>query len=448
MKDAIMFPDQSCSGLDRSGVHGGAVPRSRVARCLGAALAALLLASCIDGDDDQPGRTWAAAWGAAPQAWSESLVLPGEGPPAPLVLRDQTVRQRVRVTLSGEAVRIRLSNAAGTVPITVNAATVARSAGGSSVEPGSVASLRFGGATSVTLPPGAERFSDPVKMHVAANAELAVSLYFAGSTPATTVHRLAGRTGYVAAGNASHAVALSSAAPMTHYLLVTGADVQAASPHRVVVAFGDGMTDGMGTTLDALRRYPDQLAARLQGGAAHLRRVAVVNAGLAGNRVLHDGIGPRAVARFERDVLGQSGVTHVIVLLGIDDIGYAAYSGPPHRLIPSDQVVSPDQIIAGYQSMIAAAQARHVKVILATLLPFRGAAYYSEGREMQRQAVNAWIRAQASSVHAIADFDRTMRDPDDPLALRRDYDSGDHLHPNDAGYAAMAESLDLMRLAD
>jgi lysophospholipase L1-like esterase len=382
------------------------------------------LAACGGGDD----TAWHGAWSAAPQDFNEPIPLPGYPQPVATAYADTTVRQWVRPTVAGDKVRVRLSNVTGTAPVTVSAATLARSQGGGRVDTESLKALTFAGAPSLTLAPGAQAWSDPVDIAARANEDLGLSLYFAQSTPVTTVHRTALRTGAAAPGNVTAQAQLDGAATVTRYHLVTGLDVSSTSRPAVVVAFGDSITDGTASTMDALQRYPDHLARRAAGDAATAGAVSVLNMGI------------------ERDVLSQSEVSHVIVLLGINDIGFGAFSGPPFNLISPSEVVTAEQIIEGYRRMLAAARARDVKVLLGTLLPFKDAAYFSEATEAKRQAVNAWIRAQSAQVHAVIDFDRAMASVEDPLALNPLYDSGDHLHPNDAGYAAMAAAVDLKKL--
>jgi len=428
------------------GWNTGVTPLRR--RSVGALLAATLalgvLAGCGGGGND---AAWLGAWSAAPQNFNEPIPLPGYAQPVPTAYADTTVRQWVRPSVAGDQVRVRLSNVAGAVPVTVSAATLARSAGGGAVDTQSLKTVTFAGARTLTLAPGAEVWSDPVAIAARANEDLGLSLYFAQSTPVASVHRAALRIGAAAAGNVTEQAKFDGATAVARYDLVTGVDVYSSANPAVVVAFGDSITDGTASTPDALQRYPDHLARRVAADASSAGAVSVLNMGIAGNRVLNNKLGPAGVLRFERDVLGQSGVSHVIVLLGINDIGYGFLSGPPFNLIDAAEVVTAEQIIDGYRRMLTAAQARGVKVLLGTLLPFKGAGYYNAATEAKRQAVNAWIRAQAAQVHAVIDFDKAMGDPADPLALNPLYDSGDHLHPNDAGYAEMAAAVDLKKLS-
>ncbi|MGY4831102.1 SGNH/GDSL hydrolase family protein [Sphaerotilaceae bacterium SBD11-9] len=427
------------------------IRRRSLAALATAAFLFTALPGCGGNDDDAPPpppASWRSAWAAAPQDYNEPIPLPGYPQPVAASLVDTTLRQLVRPAVDGTQLRVHFSNVTGTVAVPIAAASIGRSTGGSDVDAASVAELRFSGAASVSLAAGAEVWSDPVTMSVVANTDYAVSLYVQQSTPYTTVHRSALRTAYAVTGNATRAASLTGATTATRYQLLSGLDVINAAGPKVVAAFGDSITDGTASTLGAFKRYPDQLADRVRADASVAGKVSVVNLGIAGNRVLSDKLGPKAVGRFERDVLQQSGITHAIILVGINDIGFAVFSGAPFNLITPDEVVSADQIIAGYQRMLDAARAKGVKVLLGTVMPFKGASYYNDANETKRQALNSWVRSQAANVHAVVDFDAAMKGSADPLALNPAYDSGDHLHPNDAGYAAMAAAVSLSKLTD
>jgi lysophospholipase L1-like esterase len=347
-------------------------------------------------------------------------------------------------SLGGGQVRVRLSNAFGTRPLVIGGASIGLQASGAANTPGSTRPLTFGGRTSVTIPPAAVAVSDAAELTVTAQANLSVSIFLPGDTGAATVHPLATQTSYVS--GEGDFVANDAAAPFAQTLQVwpflSGIDVLASSSARAIVALGDSITDGFKSTVDANRRWPDYLASRLRtAGAA----TAIVNHGISGNRILHDALagrpmfGPNALARFDRNVLAVSGATHLVVLIGINDIGM----GSPER--NPDEVVSAADIIAGLGQIAARARAQGLKVIGATLTPFGGAGYYSAPGEVKRQAVNAWIRS-AQDFDAYIDFDLATRDPAQPNQLLPAYDSGDHLHPSDAGYEAMAQSIDLQLL--
>lgn len=413
--------------------------KSRTYWLLFAAALAAALCGCGAGVDGQAHGSAAARYYAA---WSVAINnadegMPGSGPAAPEVFSDESVRQVLRLSLGGERLRIRLSNLFGSAPLTFSGVHVALAGERGAIVGGSDRVVLFDGRGAVTVAAGAERWSDPVALPVAPLSSLAVTLYFAAPSVLSSVHAVGRQHAYVAAGNQLAASMLAGAATRLSYYGVSAVETAGAAPApaHVVVAFGDSLTDGEQSSVDADRRYPDQLDERLK--AAGLDRVGVVNAGMAGNRWLHDFFGPNATSRFARDVLDVAGVSHVIILLGINDIGFAA-------LAPS-QEVSAGQLAAAIDAAAVMARNRGIKVLLATLPPYKGAFYYSEAGEAKRQAVNAHVRAYQGA-DGVVDFDQALRNRFDPAALDPAYDSGDHLHPNDAGYGAMAAAVDLARL--
>jgi lysophospholipase L1-like esterase len=381
--------------------------------------------------------TWIATWIASPEArWNGDFPLPTN---LPHQLWDQTVRQVARVSIGGSRVRIVLSNAYGTRPLKIGAADIARSGKDASIVPGSNRVLTFGGKTTVVIPPGAPMLSDPVDLDVAALSHLAVSLYLPDPTAPATFHWDARQTAYVGAGNQTAATSLKVDSTLTTRVFLAAIQVEAAPGTRTVVAFGDSFTDGDGATMDADARWPDFLAQRLA-----LRDVAALIAGISGARVLRDKMGVNALARFQRDVLAQPGIRTVIALMGINDI---AWKDTPLAL--SDESTTVQDLIAGYQQLIARAHACGVRIIGATLTPFEGALddtpmrdYYSANKERIRQQVNDWIR-HSGAFDAVIDFDAILRDPTHPTRLLPAYDSGDHLHPGDAGNRVMAKAINL-----
>lgn len=383
---------------------------------------------------------WIATWIASPEArWNGDFPLPTN---LPHQLWDQTVRQVARVSIGGSRVRIVLSNAYGTHPLKIGAADIALSGKDASIVPGSNRVLTFGGKTMVVIPPGAPVLSDPVDLDVAALSHLAVSLYLPDPTAPATFHWDARQTAYIGAGNQTAATSLKVDSTLTTRVFLAAIQVEAATGTRTVVAFGDSITDGDGATMDADARWPDFLAQRLAP-----RDVAVLNAGISGARVLRDKMGVNALARFQRDVLAQPGTRTVIVLMGINDI---SWKDTPLAL--SDESTTAQGLIAGYQQLIARAHARRVRIIGTTLTPFEGAledtpmrGYYGAGKERVRQQVNDWIR-HSGAFDAVIDFDAILRDPKHPTRLLPAYDSGDHLHPGDAGNRVMAEAIDLHAL--
>jgi lysophospholipase L1-like esterase len=351
----------------------------------------------------------------------------------------QTVRQVVRLSLGGDTLRLKVSNLFGATPLAISGMHVARSTGGSSIDPASDAVVTFGGQASVTVAAGAEVFSDTVALATNPLTNLAISMFFAGPVTVRTIHPVARQTIFVIGGNQLAAATLTGASPdpTGPYVAITSVETSSLQPTKLVVAFGDSHTDGLGSTIDAAKRFPNQLDDRLK--AAGFARTGVVDEGIGGNRWLNDFAGPNATGRLDRDLLNVPGVTHAVMLEGINDIGFSVSPAPT-------QDVSSDQIAAAISNAVARARARGIKVIIGTLLPYKGADDFSAGGEAKRLAINAWIRAGGSGADAVVDFDAALRNPADPASLNPALDSGDHLHPNDAGYAAMAAAVDLSLL--
>jgi lysophospholipase L1-like esterase len=364
---------------------------------------------------------WVASWATSQQPAQKVLPLGGH-----------TVRQRVHLSLAGARVRVRLSNRYGPTPLRVGAAAVATAAAGGAIVDGSARPLRFGGGAGVVIPAGGETVSDPLTLATATRA-LAIDLHLPdAATIATTEHTFASATSWDTAGNLVGAHALAGARTTTRWYFIDEVDVDAPAAARAVVAFGDSLTDGMESTTDENRRWPDELGARLAERRGPPR--AVVNGGIAGNGLLRGVFGDPMVARFDHDVLGRAGVGYVVVLGGINDIALP--------LEPNENRVTAQQLIAAQQQLVARAHARGVKVVGATLTPFEATQPADAPLEAIRQAFNEWVR-EGGAFDGVVDFDRALRDPARPGSLRRDFDSGDHAHPNDAGYAAMAAALDL-----
>ncbi|HEY2520205.1 MAG TPA: SGNH/GDSL hydrolase family protein [Streptosporangiaceae bacterium] len=383
---------------------------------------------------------WVSTWAASPQpATPPSLTSASDFSSAGF--SDQTIRNVVWTSAAGRSARIRLSNVFGTQPVTFRQVDLGRSAGGAAVAAGTGHRVTFGGRASVTIRPGAEVVSDPVALSVPAETSLAVSLYTATATGPATYHSDAQQVNYVSAGDqaGSDAATAFTTTSQSWYFL-DDVDVQAtpASPAGVV-AFGDSITDGYQSTVGANTRWPNDLARRFL--AAGQNR-AVADEGISGNRVLNDSacFGVNAQSRFFRDVAARSGARYVIMLEGINDIGFS--QTPDSGCSVPNTDVSAAQIIAGYRHIIAAAHAAGLKIFGATLTPFQGAAYYSTAGEAKREAVNQWIRT-SHGFDGVIDFDRAVRDPASPEQILAAYDSGDHLHPNDAGYQAMANAINL-----
>ena len=395
-----------------------------------AACAALLAPPLRAGGADG----WTAAWSSAQMVPAGDQVLPHEWS------EDATLRQVVRVGLSGPQVRLRLSNAHGTAPLAIAAATVARSADNRSarIEPGSLAVVRFGGRTATVIPAGAEVWSDPVDLAVAAGADLAISLHLPGPPSPPTGHPGSRATSWFVHGDQTAAADLPGAKSAPRWLVIAGVEVRAPDA-RAIAVLGDSITDGFGVQPDTNLRWTDHLAARLR--AEGLGQVAVLNAGIGGNRLLNDGLGPNALARLERDVLSQPGVTHLIVLEGVNDLGTLTRDAPA---TPAQHAALVAQATEALRQIALRARARGLTVIGATILPFAGSTtYHPPGEtEADRQAINAWIRAPGN-FDAVIDFDAALRDPADPARLNPAYDSGDGLHPSLDGYRAMAAAVPL-----
>jgi lysophospholipase L1-like esterase len=397
---------------------------------------------------------WVGAWSTGQQPPHIGLDLGAASGISEAGFDNQTLRMLVYPTLSGDLLRVRLGNTFGAQPLTISAASVAWQSEGAALMPGSARPITFGGSASVSVPVGAEIYSDPVDMRIEAGRELAISLYVAGRTGPTSWHRTAWQTAYVAAGDhtADEAADAYSASPATSWFWLDGVDVTAPSDAYAVVTLGDSITEGTNSTVNANARWPDVLARRLMSEPD--RRVAVLNEGIGGNRVRNDSpcFGTNALARLNRDVFGQDGVRYVILMEGTNDIGFSNYTEqtvPANRPLACYQPnaeVPLEAMIAGYEQAIEQAHLKGLKIIGATLTPFKGSIHFSEGSDLKRQAINDWIR-QGQQLDGVIDFDAAVRDPEDAQRIASAFDSGDHLHPNDAGYQAMADAIDLSLLA-
>lgn len=374
------------------------------------------------------GERWCATWGTAPAG----------PPPANNILSStsQTLRLVVRTSIGGARVRIRLSNEMGSAPLRIGAASIALRSSGAGVAQASLRPLSFGGQSAITIPAGAPALSDAVDLSVPAQADLVVSLYLPNAAQATTVHDLALQTGYLSpAGDYTSTVLMPVSRTLSFWPFLTEVDVAATAPE--LVALGDSLTDGARSSGNSNRRWPDYLARRLQSSLGAGGRIGVVNRGISGNLLLGDYAtaplaGRDTLERFDRDVLSTSGVRYLAVLIGINDICYS----------PSSNPIPVADLIAGYRQLIARAHAREITVIGATLPPMEGFVYYTAAREAVRRAANDWIRG-SGEFDAVADVELALRDPANPYRILERYDSGDHLHPKDAGYEAMANAFPL-----
>ncbi len=402
---------------------------------LGSLLLSVPQASAFDSRvHDERDDNWVATWGASPHAGAE----PTFGQPTLLKFSNQTIRMIARISKGGDRVRVQLHNTFGTDSLVIGEARIAVHGVGAATQPGSDRSLTFGGSALVTIAPGALVVSDPVRLNVSDLCELVVSIHLPNPTPALSVHTLGRQTTYISnagAGNLTAAPTMPTPTTTQVRYFLSGIDVRADDETLAIVAFGDSITDGFNATVDANRRWPDRLAERLLE-RKRPRDLSVVNQGISGNRLLHNVIGPSVLSRFDRDVIAQTQVAFVIVLVGINDIGYSAIQ------VPNPQAVSAEEMIQAYRHLISRAHLKGIKVIGGTLLPFDGAGYFIQEGEAKRQAVNEFIR-RSGEFDDVVDFDRVMRDPSHPTRLLPLYDGGDHLHPNDSGYEAMAMAVDL-----
>ena len=391
----------------------------------------LALASACAGPSGQipqpaPSR-WMATWTASPS--DAPARPPRDSIDRVPTLFDQTVRLIVRTSIGGDNVRIRLSNEYGDRALAIGSAHIAVRDSGASIDAATDRALTFGGRPSVRLRPGAIAFSDPVALSVPALRDLAVSLHLADSARLVTRHALALQTNYVRRGNVVGARTFAPDTSIYVWPYLVGVDVTNGAATGVIATIGNSITDGALSSRDANARWPNILAARLLNSSEPMK--AVVNAGISAGRVLTYGAGPSALARFDRDVLATPGLTHVIVLEGINDISRSAVDG-----------VMADDIIAGYQQLITRAHDRGIVIIGATLTPSSPRAPFTPALEAKRAAVNAFIRT-SGEFDGVIDFDAATRDPASPLQFLPKYDSGDHLHPGDTGYRAMGDAIDL-----
>jgi lysophospholipase L1-like esterase len=373
---------------------------------------------------------------AAPASAPISAPPPGRPPAFVYGAADTTLREIVHLSLGGPQVRVVFTNEFGSEPLTISAAHVAVSQGGSTINLVSAAGLTFGGRASVVIPPGALVVSDPATLKLPAAADLAISFFL----PAQTIthlsqHGNANQTSYAAPGNVVGAKTLDNPTKLTSWAFVKGVDVMVSANSAAVVALGDSITDGAFSSLDANARWPDELARRLLADKK-TANLAVLNEGIGGNRVLNDVTGPSALARFDRDVLAQSGVKYLIILESINDIGHATDPVRPNG------IVSAEDLVFGLTQLAERAHAHGIKVYAATLTPDGKSKYDSPAAETMRQAVNQWIRT-TNQIDGFIDFDKATQDPANPSIFLPAYDHGDHLHPNDAGYKAMGDAIDL-----
>ena len=382
-------------------------------------------ASAKSGENQQ----WVGTWASAPQLdghartadqWSTS----GQS--------GVTLREVVHVSMGGQKVRVRFSNLYGTGPLVIAAAEIAGTQKGAATVPGSRKPLTFHGQATVAIPAGALAVSDPVSFDLAPLSDVTISFYLPNPSGPVTEHALGVSTSYHAAGNVVENTTLDAPTTLTSWEYLNGIDTLASAGAGAVLTIGDSITDGARSTVDTNQRWPDELARRLQADPKY-RHLSVLNEGISGNKVMLDGAGPNALARFDRDILAQSGARYLLILEGINDIG---------RLHTVPNGTSAAELIFALDQMIQRAHAHGIAVIGCTLTPYHGAGYYTEEGETIRKAVNDWIRT-SGAFDGVVDFEAAVKDPGHPDTFLPSYEPGDHLHPNDAGYKVMGDAIDL-----
>jgi lysophospholipase L1-like esterase len=405
----------------------------------------VLLAACIFNaaaaetatNSMQSNHHWVASWGAAQQLPEPTNELAAEH------WRDASLRQIVHLTLGGKRFRVRISNAYGTAPLLLEGASVAlaQAPGKADVDAPTLRPLTFDGRANVMIPAGAEYYSDTIAMELKPAADLAVSLYFKGEPARQTGHPGARTQSFLAKGNQVMEPTWTEPGKVTRWYALSDVEVQAPRGAGAIVAVGDSITDGYGVTTDGNNRWTDVLAARLREDGQAL---GVVNAGIGGGRMLRDGLGTNLAARFDRDVLSRAGVTHALVFIGVNDFGSQHRNTPD---LPADRAQLLADLKLAHRQLAERAHAHGICMIGGTVTPYAGSEYYhpEPENEADRQALNEWMR-HSGVFDAVADFDAALRDPAHPDRIRKDYDSGDGLHPSLAGYRAIADAVPLAAL--
>ena len=392
-------------------------------------LISFFLSSCNEHQNktSSTASAWIGTWGTAQQ-----LVEPHNMPPAP-GLSSSTLRQVVRVSIGGEKLRMKFSNEYSKKPVTLESAHIAVSHGGSSIDPDTDMELRFDSKTSVKIEPGSTVTSDPLSFPLKPRSDVAITIYFGNTSPDVTGHPGSRTTSFLQQGDMVEAVDLPEAARTDHWYIIDSIEVLATEPSKAVAVIGDSITDGRGSGTNKQNRWPDELARRFQE-KPETYNTAVLNMGIGGNCVLRNCLGSAALTRFENDVLEQSGVSWLIILEGINDIGQAQGEEAAAEVA--------ENLIAAYEQMIDLAHDKGILAYGATLLPFGGSFYDGKWRETARKTVNDWIR-NSNRFDAVIDLDKTLSDPEAPTHMLPAADTGDHLHPNETGHRMMAEAVDL-----
>jgi lysophospholipase L1-like esterase len=378
-------------------------------------------------DTSSPAGEWVGTWRTAPQ-----LVEPHNMPPKP-GLSNNTLRQVVRVSLGGDSLRVRFSNEFSASPVIMRSVHIAVSTGNSAIDPATDRALTFNGETEVTIEPSSAIISDPLRFALEQRTNVTITIYFGDTSPDVTGHPGSRTTSYLLPGNEVSAVEFSDAVQTDHWYIISGIDVMAEESAAAVVVLGNSITDGRGSGTNKNNRWPDVLARRLQENP-ETRFVAVLNQGIGGNCILRDCLGPSALSRFNRDVIGATKVRWLIILGGINDIGQIPNANAAGKV--------QNDLIAAYEQMIDIAHAKDIRVYGATLLPFGDSFYDADYRQVVWTNVNEWIRS-SGRFDAVIDFEAALRDPDNPLHLLPEADTGDHLHPNETGHRMMGEAVDL-----
>jgi lysophospholipase L1-like esterase len=376
-------------------------------------------------------KKWVGTWASSPlldakAKNAEELLTAGTQSGA-------TLREVIHVSMGGDTVRVRFSNLYGTDPLVIGAVEIAQTLKGVAIVPGTNKAVTFNGQPSVSIPPGALVVSDPTSFNLAPLSDLTVSFFLPHPSGPVTEHQLGNATSYHVTGNVLSSASLESPTTATSWYYLNGVDTLAPADAAAVITIGDSITDGAKSTIDTNQRWPDELARRLQAERKY-RNLAVLNEGISGNKILLDGAGPSALARFDRDVLAQSGAKYLLILEGINDIG-RLHGAPDAGLTAAD-------LTSALNQMVVRAHSHGIAVIGCTLTPYHGAGYYTENGEAIRKAVNQWIRT-GGVLDGFVDFEAAVRDPNHPDTFLPTVDPGDHLHPNDAGYKAMGDAIDL-----
>jgi len=375
---------------------------------------------------------WIGTWAASPVSVKNETAL-GSAP--------MTIRQTVHISQGGETLRLSLTNEFGTEPLTISAASVGFFASGDTIVDGSAHPVTFSGSPSITIAPGQFVTSDNIKINLPIFSDLSISLEVPAQTITTlTEHPLASQSAYLVPGDHGTVVNLPEPKEIRNWIFLKNLLVPATNKRTAaIVTFGDSITDGARMSLNSNHRWPDLLAARLTTNKK-TKYLSIINEGISGNRILHDTAGPKALDRFDRDVLSAPGVKYLVILESINDIGRTYFARPGTQ--PGEEAVTAQQIIDGLKTLVDRAHAKQIKVYGATLTPYEGAAYFSAKGEKDRQTVNAWIRT-SKVFDGVIDFDKIVRDSAAPSKFAKKADSGDHLHPGDVGYQMMADGIDL-----